>query len=406
MKEVPLTPQNTSETMRAHDRMATQPTLLRTTLVSGATAAIVCAGMLGAYDALRAPAPPAMHRPLQAGDAPLQTETSTTITDVAQRTEPAVASVVISRDAATLGRFFGRRLNGRDELEVGGGTAFFVTADGLLLTNRHVVDDEKATYTVFLNDGRKLDATVVARDPVTDIALLQVEGKDFPHLTISRDDRLLLGQTVIAIGNALAEFRNTVSVGVIAGIGRSIEASGARSGPERLSRIIQTDAAINPGNSGGPLINTLGEVIGMNTAVAEGAENIGFAIPASDLRIVLESYKANGRIVRPQLGIRYTLIDDELQKAQKLSEDHGVLIIGKNDSDAVLPGSPADRAGLRMGDIITAVDGRELSDDEPLADIIQQRQPGDSVTLRVSRGGRQNDVVVQLDEWKSEFDEE
>lgn len=328
--------------------------------------------------------------------------------------EPAVVSVIISRDLPVT-RMYRRQTpfgsfevpepdqNNLQRRQVGGGTAFFVSADGLLLTNKHVVDDDKAEYTVLLNDGRELAARIVARDPLTDIALLKVDGSGFPFLQLAPGDELHLGQTAIAIGNALGEFRNTVSVGVLSGLQRSIIA-GTRFGGdgERLTRILQTDAAINEGNSGGPLVDLSGRVIGMNTAVATGAQNIGFALPVSDLRRALSSYAAHGKILRPYVGVRYIPVTEELRKANNLSADHGVLLQrGENATDvAVIPGSPADKAGLRENDIILEADGEKLTEDYGLADAIGRKLPGDALTLKVLSAGKEKTVTVTLEEWK------
>ncbi len=354
-------------------------------------------------------------------DTPVSTEDQ--IVRAVGLADPAVVSVIITEELPVLereiqtipspfGDFFGEGFEfqvpryvqkGTRKQEVGGGTAFFVAADGLLLTNKHVVADDKAEYTVLLNDGRKLPATVLARDATNDIALLKVEGKEFPFLEVAPDDELMLGQTAITIGNALGEFRNTVSVGVVSGLSRSITAGGAQDGStERLEEIIQTDAAINRGNSGGPLLNTRGEVIGMNTAVAADAENIGFAIPAGELRRVLTSYQTYGRIVRPYLGVRYVPITEELRSKNSIAVDYGVLITrGETEADlAVLPGSPADKAGLREGDIILAIDGNELSSGTSLLRIVQTKAPGDEVTLTILRAGKEETVVLTIEEWK------
>ncbi len=265
-----------------------------------------------------------------------------------------------------------------------------------------MVQDADADYTVLLNDGRTLPATVVGRDPVNDIALLKVQGSGFTPLTIAPDDDLHLGQTAIAIGNALGEFRNTVSVGVVSGLQRSIMAGGLVSGGfEQLDQIIQTDAAINTGNSGGPLLNSRGQVIGMNTAVASGGNSIGFALPAKELRRVYESYRRNGRIVTAFVGLRYAQITPELQTAENLPVDYGVLAVAGDDSEpAVAKDSPAEKAGLRENDIVLSVDGQKLTSDLPFARIIQSKSPGDTVTLRVLREGKESDMKVMLGEWK------
>jgi S1-C subfamily serine protease len=329
-----------------------------------------------------------------------------------KNTEPAVVSVIISKDLPVLQRYyeegpFGLRIpqfreGGTVRREIGGGTAFFISNDGILMTNKHVVADPAAEYTVLLNDGRKVTARVLGRDPVNDIALIKIPGANYPFLHLAGNEPLQLGQMAIAIGNALGEFRNTVSVGVISGLQRSITAGSSLGGSlEQLTSIIQTDAAINEGNSGGPLLNIQGVVIGMNTATAAGAQNIGFAIPARDLEKVLASYQKYGRIVRPYLGVRYVPITKALQEQQKLAYDYGVLVSkGANDPDAVLPGSPAEKAGIKEGDIILEADGKKLTPDTSLANIIQTKNPGDTLQLKLVRNGNVRDVAARLEEWK------
>lgn len=345
-------------------------------------------------------------------------EQESATTQTVKKADPAVVSVIISKDMPVMEQYmeevtpFGgggfrfhvprMRQNGTESREIGGGTAFFVSPDGLLMTNKHVVSDEQAEYTVLLNDERRLPAKVVARDPVNDIALLQVEGSGFSHLTLSPKDEPDLGQTAIAIGNALGEYRNTVSVGVVSGLGRSIEAGDMTGNTEQLSSIIQTDAAINRGNSGGPLLATDGTVMGMNTATAGGAQNISFAIPAGDLRRVLESYRTHGKIVRAYLGIRYTLINKQIREKNNLDYDHGVIVVrGDTPEDlAVIPGSPADKAGIAENDVILEIDGQKITAEHPLASLVRRKQPGDSIRLKIVHRGTQKDVTVTLEEWK------
>jgi S1-C subfamily serine protease len=400
-------------------------TPLKTILISGVTAGVVSGIVLASALTLSAPA--SSQSLSQSSVSSLPTFASSqeqSIVNAVQKTEPAVVSVIISKDVPVVERYYRQpmnnnpfgndpffdqffsipeyRQNGTEKREVGGGTAFFISADGLLMTNNHVVDDEKAEYTVFLNDGRKLKATVLARDSVTDIALLKVEGSNFPYLEISDRAEPMLGQTSIAIGNALGEFRNTVSVGVISGLQRTITAGGPTGASEELNQIIQTDAAINQGNSGGPLIDTNGTVIGMNTAVAGGAQGIAFAIPASDLQRVMKSYKTYGRIVRPYIGIRYTPITPELKEKNKLAYDYGALVVrGENPGElGVVPGSPADKAGIKENDIILSIDGQKLTEEISLGQIVQRKNPGDVLRLQVSSAGRVRDVSVTLEEWK------
>jgi len=220
-----------------------------------------------------------------------------TVVEAVRRSNPAVVAITVSKDVPVYERYleevqspFGRlrvpqvRQNGTREQEVGGGSGFLVSEDGYVVTNRHVVADEEAGYAVFTNDGTKYEATVVARDAELDLAVIRIEGTGFPYLSFGDSDALEVGQAVITIGNALAEFRNTVSVGVVSGIARSLVASDRRGGTEQLDQLIQTDAAVNEGNSGGPLLNLAGEVVGVNVAAASGAENIGFALNANSVK--------------------------------------------------------------------------------------------------------------------------
>ena len=349
------------------------------------------------------------------------------IIEAVDEADAAVVSVIITKDLPVLERYYERdaspfddfglffdgefgspfefrvpreRQIGTEKREVGGGTAFFISEDGLLLTNRHVVLDEEAEYTVLLNDGTKLPVAVVARDPANDIAILKAQKDDgeFPSLRLSRAS-LRLGQTVIAIGNSLGEFRNTVSVGVVSGLKRQLTARSGAGELEHLESIIQTDAAINQGNSGGPLLNTNGEVIGMNTAVAQGAQNIGFAIPSTDLSMALESYLEHGKILRAYLGVRYAIITDELKEQNNLPYDYGAIILrGEAATDlAVIPGSPADKVGLEENDIILEVDGERLTAERSLAAIIRRKTPGDDVRLTVFRDGNEQELTVTLE---------
>lgn len=293
-------------------------------------------------------------------------------------------------------QFYGQCPTGEQQRQdIGGGSGFIVTADGLILTNKHVVDDAKADYTVITSDGEKYPARILARDPVQDIAVLKIDKTGLPAAKLGDSSTVKLGQTVIAIGNALAQFSNTISVGVVSGLSRNITATGINI-REDLAGLIQTDAAINPGNSGGPLLNLKGEVIGINVAVAEGAQNIGFTIPINQAKRGIESVQRTGTIKTPYIGVRYVMINAETAKAQKLSSDYGALLRGSNDGPAVMPGSPADRAGLRAEDIILEVNGVRLSDKKTLATEIQNFNVGDKINLKVRRGTGVITVQVTL----------
>jgi len=292
------------------------------------------------------------------------------------------------------------RQKGTQEQQVGAGSGFFIRADGLIITNKHVVERDDVSYTVVSNDGKKYPAKVLARDPVNDLALVKITGSGFPVLSLGDSSQTKLGQTVVAIGNALGQFSNTVSKGIISGLSRSISAQGALSGPENLTGLIQTDAAINPGNSGGPLLNLRGKVIGINTAVAGGAQNIGFALPINLGKRVLDQYQSQGKISYPFLGVRYLVITPEFVKQQNLSVDYGALVVrGQTPQElAVTPGSPADKAGLRENDIILEFNGQKVTVDNPLDRLITGAKVGDQVNLKVYSQGQTKSVSVTLGE--------
>ncbi len=290
-------------------------------------------------------------------------------------------------------------------VEIGGGSGFFMSSDGYIVTNRHVVSDVDATYAVVTNDGVELPATVVARDAFLDVAVLDVAGDGYPVAALGDSDRIRIGQTVIAIGNTLSEYRNTVTKGVVSGINRSVFAGDEYGSDEVIERAIQTDAAINPGNSGGPLINLLGEVIGINSAVSYDGQSIGFAIPVNDAKKIVDDIKRYGRIVRPWIGVRYLEVDAQLAEEEGLSVDYGVLVTYGYDREsepAVAPGSPAEKAGIQEGDVILSVDGQRLDDHDTLGTTISKYDPGDTVALKIARGDDGFDVKVTLEELTAE----
>lgn len=332
---------------------------------------------------------------------------------------PAVVSIVVTKDVPKIEQYFYEpfdddfgpffrfripqyRQKGTEKMEVGGGTGFVLSEDGLILTNKHVVIDEEANYTVFTNEGDKYEAQVLARDPINDIAILKIEATGLPVVKLGDSDNLQIGQTVIVIGNALGEFRNTVSVGVISGLGRSITAGSLFGRTERLEKVIQTDAAINQGNSGGPLVNIKGQVIGINVAMALGAENIGFSIPINDAKKSIQDVKEKGRIIIPFLGVRYILINKTVQERNNLSVDYGALVIrGETPEDlAVIPGSAADKAGIQENDTILEMGGEKITEDNPLYKIIMRHNVGDEITLKVLHKGEEKELKAVLEERK------
>lgn len=317
---------------------------------------------------------------------------SSAIIDVADKTSPAVVSIVVTQE---IENFFNGRTTNR---QVGSGSGFIVSTDGLIVTNRHVVDEEDASYTVILNDGQSFQAEILARDTLLDIAFIQIDANDLPFLEFGSSENIQVGQSVVAIGNALGEFSNSVSSGIISGLGRDIIASsGDGFDGERIANVIQTDASINPGNSGGPLLDLDGNVIGVNVAVARDAENISFAIPVDDVRDLLERFSEEGEIARPILGVRYNMLNEISQEGLDLSVSDGAYIpIGDDGIPSIIPNSPAANAGLSEGDVIVAVDGVPLNQDNTLIQAIQSKRVGDEVEITINRVGDEFTVNVTL----------
>jgi serine protease Do len=339
-----------------------------------------------------------------------------------EKSSPAVVSIIITKDLPVIEQcpyspfenlppqfreFFGPFEfyrpcpKGTQRQEVGGGTGFIVTNDGMIVTNKHVVSDEEASYTVLTNDGNKYEAKVLARSPIQDLAVVKITKSvsSLPAVKLGDSDTVKLGQTVIAIGNALGEFRNTVSVGIVSGLARSLTAS-TGTGSEFLEGLIQTDAAINPGNSGGPLLNLRGEVIGINTAIASGAENIGFAIPINGAKRDIESVKISGKISIPFLGVRYLIITPEIAKRDKLPVEEGAVVRGGNDGPGIVPDSPAAKAGIKAEDIILKLNGVKINREHSLASLIQKYKVGDTIKLTILREGKEMEISLKLEERK------
>jgi len=323
----------------------------------------------------------------------IKIEESSAIIDSVGKVAPAVVSIVSKSQVQD---FFGQVYT-----QQGGGTGFIITSDGLILTNNHVVSDTNATYSVILADGKNYDAKVQSTDSVSDLAVMKVDARNLPVVELGDSDQLGVGQWVVAVGNALGKYQNTVTVGVISAKDRKIEASdptGASS--ENLQGMLQTDAAINAGNSGGPLVNLTGQVVGINTAVASGAQGIGFAIPINSAKKDIDSIKKSGRIIRPYLGIRYLPITPDLAKANNLKYEYGAIVVRGNGLGqvAVIPGSPADKAGIVENDIILEINGERIDENNGLSSLIQKCNVGDTVTLKISHSGSEKEVKVTLQE--------
>ena len=289
---------------------------------------------------------------------------------------------------------------GTQKKTIGGGSGFFITSDGYILTNRHVLDDQQADYTVVTSDGKEYVAKVLARDPVRDVAIIKIDGNNFPVAVLGDSDVLRIGQTVVAIGNSLGEFSNSVSRGIVSGLKRNLSAGSGFGDSERLTDIIQTDAAINPGNSGGPLLDINGDVIGINVAVAQGAQNVGFALPVNQAKRIIDQVKNGTKISVPYLGVRYVVIDQAVQKEVQLPFDYGVLVLrGTKMTDlAVMPGSPADKAGIVENDIILEINNQKITQNNQLGDMIVKYNVGDVITLKIWHKGDTKDVQVKLEE--------
>jgi len=288
-------------------------------------------------------------------------------------------------------------------VKVGGGSGFIVEPDGLIVTNKHVVYEPESEYTVITSDEKEYKGTVVSRDPINDVAVLKISADNLPTAVIGDSDTIELGQTAIAIGNALGLFNNTVSKGIISGLGRKITAAMGENGlVENLRHVIQTDVAINQGNSGGPLVNLDGEVIGINTAIIFGAQNIGFALPINWAKTDLDDLQQYGRIIRPYLGVRYVMLNKDLQEQYKLTVNSGALVIKDHipGSQAVIPASPAFKAGLRENDIIVSIDSHKIDDKSELADFIENKKVGDVIPLEYLRQGKLIQAELKLEERK------
>jgi serine protease Do len=290
----------------------------------------------------------------------------------------------------------------RGMVQIGGGSGFIVESDGLILTNKHVVSDGKAEYTVILNDGRRFPSEILSRDPINDIAILKIKANGLPCLTLGDATKLQLGQSLIAIGNALGIFKNTVSLGIVSGLSRSITAQAEPDAPPQEMRgLIQTDAAINPGNSGGPLVDANGYVVAVNAAIVSGAQSIGFAIPVNAAKRDLDDIKKYGRIRRPLLGLRYMMIDDDMKEKMGLPVNYGALAMRESEHDsAVVPGSPAEKAGLKEKDIVLTLNAAKLDRDHPIQDFLETMNVGDDLHLLVLRDGKELTVRATLAERK------
>jgi serine protease Do len=312
------------------------------------------------------------------------------INQIATDVSPSVVSVNVTSTNVSQD-FFGFEREFESE---SAGTGFILSKEGIVVTNRHVVPASDGVVTVTLSDGTELPTEVVGRtnasDPL-DIAFLKIidkKGNELVPANLGDSDKVLVGDRVVAIGNALGQFQNTVTSGIISGFGRDIEAFDG-GGLETLQNLFQTDAAINSGNSGGPLVNSASEVIGINVATAS-AENISFAIPINDVKSLIETVLSTGKLERPYLGVRYVPLNEDIARELEIDQTTGAFIpTGTDRRPSIINGSPADKAGLKERDVIIEIDGQQLDEKNGLVSILGKKRVGDTVELTVVRGNEE-----------------
>lgn len=312
------------------------------------------------------------------------------ISEIAAKVSPSVVSIVTSQAS-----YF--------EDSQGAGTGIIISKDGYILTNKHVIEGADKAQIILADGTTYDDVTVVGADPLNDIGFLKIKGvNNLPVAVLGDSSSVKVGQEVIAIGNTLGEYQTTVTNGIISGTGRPIEA-GRTSGQstESLVDLLQTDAAINPGNSGGPLLNAVGQVIGVNTAIIQGAQGIGFAIPINSTKGIINGLMKTGKIQRAYLGVRYVSITPSVVKRYNLSVKNGAYIPGSDNQNAIEQGGPADKAGLKNGDIITKLSDTPLGRGASITTLVGEHSPGDKVDLTVLRDGKELTLSVTLGAYKS-----
>lgn len=338
------------------------------------------------------------------------TNQSQLISAIAKTVGQSVVSINVTSQTASpndgLGGLFGFDFGGGSTTQQDAGTGIILNTSGLIITNHHVIPSGTTSVSVTLSDGTTFNDVKVVGTTNTnsnlDIAFLQIQnlnGKKLVPATLGDSSQMQVGDAVVAIGNALGQFQNTVTSGIISGHGRSVTASdesGASS--ENLTDLFQTDAAINPGNSGGPLVNMSGEVIGINTAIAGSAQNIGFAIPINDVKGLISSVESSGKLQQPYLGVYYIPLTKDYAYVYNLPVSNGAYIAPEQQSGhpGVVAGSPAAQAGLKEKDIITKVNGTSVNQNHSLVSLLDDHQPGDTVTLTVIRGNKTLNIKVTL----------
>lgn len=328
-------------------------------------------------------------------------EQSTLISSIAEEVGPSVVSIDVTSENTTQDLFFGPQTRQQQSA----GTGFIISDDGYVVTNRHVISDGATSVSLTMSDGTVLDnVTVVGKTSEgdsLDVAFLKIndtKGKTLTPAKIGDSSSMQVGDTVVAIGNALGQFQNTVTSGIISGYGRSVVASdqsGASS--DNLQNLFQTDAAINQGNSGGPLVNSDGEVIGINTAVAGGtAQNIGFAIPINDAKGLIDGVLESGTLERPYLGVQYIQLTPGSAEELGVAQTEGAYINASGGTNGVVSGSPAAQAGLQAGDVIIKVNDEDVNTQNTLASVVGRFQVGAEVTITFVRDGKEQTTKTTL----------
>ncbi len=328
------------------------------------------------------------------------------VIDVVEKVSPSVVTVGVKQTRKIINPFedffdpfgfFGLPRNNQEEqqqqIEQDIGSGFIISSDGLIATNKHVVAETDAEYKVITKDNKEYKVEKIYRDSTVDLAILKINASNLKPIELGDSDKLKVGQFVVAIGTALGEFRNTVTTGVISGLGRGIDAGDPFDGSsERLENVIQTDAAINPGNSGGPLLNSSGQVIGVNVAVSQSGQNIGFAIPINLVKEAISTFNKTGQFERAYLGVRYKMISKDLALLNEVPE--GAYVV------EVVSSSPAEKAGLKVGDIVIKIDGVKLTEDNGLAKVVQNKKIGEEIQLDVWREGETKELKAKLEQAK------
>lgn len=314
-----------------------------------------------------------------------------TVISAVEKASPSVVAIGVSR--RVINPFDPFAIPKKQDSTIG--TGFVVSDQGIIITNKHVVSEPGGRYTVVTRDNQKYEVRKIYRDPILDLAIVQVDASGLKSLELGDSSKLKVGQTVIAIGNALGRFTNTVTTGVVSGLGRRVVAGDPFGGSlESLDNLIQTDAAINPGNSGGPLLNSAGQVIGVNVATTDQAQNISFAIPINSVKSIVDEFVTKGTVSRPFLGIRYRFISKDVAILNEVPQ--GAFI------QEVVEGGPAQKAGVEAGDIISKINGESVDSENKIAETIQKASIGQRLELDIWRDGKLKKVTATLEELPSE----